>query len=92
MRASSAMMSPAMMPLPPWQSWPQRTLPSIRPSTWTWALVAKSPLITTSGPMKDKAVGPALPGFGAAAGPGGLRENIVAPPLAGCDYRSGMDA
>jgi hypothetical protein len=27
--------------------------------------------------MKDKAVGPALPGFGAAAVPGGLRENIV---------------
>src|SRR5687767_8198225 len=89
-RASSATMSPAMIPLPPWQSWPQRTSPSIRPSTWTWALVARSPLITTSGPMKDKAGGPALLALGAAAVAVGLRENMMRRlPRAGRDYRSG---
>src|SRR5687768_3313721 len=92
-RASSATMSPAMIPLPPWQSWPQRTSPSIRPSTWTCALVARSPLITTSGPMKDKAGGPARPALGAAAVAVGLRENIYRRlPRAGRDYRSGRDS
>src|ERR1700710_1860809 len=64
-RASSATILPEMMPSAPWISWAQRTLPSMRPSTWSWASVARSPLMITSEPMMDMGCAPFLPGLAA---------------------------
>jgi hypothetical protein len=47
-------MLPAIDPLSPWLSDPQRTSPITLPSTWSWPGVTMSPVTTTSGPIKLK--------------------------------------